>query len=285
MRTPARWYGAKRWLLKYIMPLPSHHTYVEAFGGAGTLLFEKEPSPVEVYNDIDLRLVNFFRMLRDEHQAAVLVPLLELTPYSRDEYISCRNACQKALNGEDFEQHGVEWARRFFVAMHQSFSGLLASGWRHCKVESTRGKSAAVDRWLGAIDRLPEAVQRLREVQIEGQDFSKIIPQYDRKQALFYLDPPYVPEKRVDQKSYGKNEMKPEDHEELVALLLQLNHAMVIVSGYNHPIYHPLVREGWTRRTVTRANMAARVKKGKERKRGVKEALWFSPNYPEEFIH
>lgn len=37
-----------------LLPLiPPHKIYVEPFGGGASLLFAKEPSPVEVYNDID----------------------------------------------------------------------------------------------------------------------------------------------------------------------------------------------------------------------------------------
>jgi len=56
-------------MVKKLLPLiPKHHTYVEVFGGAANLLLAKDPSPVEVYNDIDSGLVNFFRVLRDKNK-------------------------------------------------------------------------------------------------------------------------------------------------------------------------------------------------------------------------
>jgi len=64
MRSPINWVGGKgnmvAKLLKYI---PPHYVYVEVFGGGASLLFAKKPSPVEVYNDIDVNLVNFFRYI------------------------------------------------------------------------------------------------------------------------------------------------------------------------------------------------------------------------------
>ena len=58
--------GGKYNLLKALLPLvPRHHIYVEVFGGAANLLFNKPPSPVEVYNDIDGELVNLFLVVRD----------------------------------------------------------------------------------------------------------------------------------------------------------------------------------------------------------------------------
>ena len=279
MRTPARWYGAKGWLVKHLLPLPDHHTYVEVFGGAATLLFAMEPSPVEVYNDIDHGLVNFFRVLQDKYgftdDGDLLHDFLMLTPHSREEYLFCR----EHWNDEGIDE--VEKARRFFVVMHQSFSGGTTAGWRFCKENSSAGMSAATNRWLGAIDRLPEAIQRLRRVQIDGEDFTKIIKRYDNPKTLFYLDPPYIHSERVDQKSYD-NEMDNLAHQALVEALLPIE-GMAILSGYDHEIYDPLMEAGWRKRYIRRANMAARVKKGGKRAQ-VEECVWFSPTYPKEAI-
>jgi len=56
MNPPIQWFGGKanmrKTLLETINLMPGHRTYVEVFGGAGHLLFAKEPSPVEIYNDL-----------------------------------------------------------------------------------------------------------------------------------------------------------------------------------------------------------------------------------------
>jgi len=280
VRTPARWYGAKGWLVKHLLPLPERHSYVEVFGGAGTLLFAiDEPSPVEVYNDIDGGLVNFFTVLQDRYREGadgrLLRDLLMLTPHSREEYIFCRNNWRAKGIDE------IERARRFFVVMHQSFSGGTTAGWRFSKDNPSGGMSPATNRWLSTIDRLPEAIQRLRRVQIDGEGFEKCIKRYDDPRTLFYLDPPYVHSERVDKTSY-ENEMGDDAHRALVAQLLQIE-GMAILSGYDHEIYAPLVADGWSKRFINRANMAARVKRGDERGRQ-EECVWFSPNYPKTAI-
>jgi DNA adenine methylase len=280
MLTPARWYGAKGWLVKYLLPLPPHHNYVEVFGGAATLLFAiEEPAEVEVYNDIDDGLVNFFTVLQDKYRDGedghLLRDLLLLTPHSRQEYKFCRDNWRAKGIDE------MEKARRFFVVMHQSFSGSTTAGWRFCKANSSGGMSAATSRWLRVIDRLPEAIQRLRRVQIDGEGFEKCIKRYDDPETLFYLDPPYVHSERVDKASYA-NEMSNDQHRALVAALLPIK-GLAVLSGYEHEIYEPLEVAGWRKRLISRPNNAARVKRGG--KRGTQEeCVWFSPNYPKAAI-
>ena len=72
MNAPICWLGGKSRLRKKIIQcLPEHVCYVEVFGGAGWVIFGKEPSKVEVYNDIDGELVNFFRVVKNCHKAFV----------------------------------------------------------------------------------------------------------------------------------------------------------------------------------------------------------------------
>ena len=279
MRTPARWYGAKKWLIKHLLPLPPHRIYVEVFGGAATLLFALDNPNVEidVYNDIDHGLNNFFLVLQDHYQEGdglFLQGLLELTMHSREEYIWCREHWRETNDV-------VEKARRFFVVMHQAYNGGVTSGFRFSKNLTTNGLSPATARWLSAIARLPQAIERLRAVQIEDLDFARCIEKYDAPDAFFYLDPPYIHSERVDKKSYT-NEMDDEDHERLVACLLNIR-GMAVLSGYDHPIYRPLNKAGWTKGMVSRVSNAPSVKKGGERGKQ-REFLWFSPNYPKEFI-
>ena len=77
------WYGGKfnhlNWLLNL---LPQTHHYCEPFGGSAAVLLNREPSPVETYNDLDGEVVNFFRVLRDNTDE--LIKAIALTPFSRE---------------------------------------------------------------------------------------------------------------------------------------------------------------------------------------------------------
>src|SRR5271166_1742362 len=85
--SPITWFGGKSRLAPRIIGyFPPHKTYVELFGGSAAVLLAKEPSPVEVFNDIDNQLFNLFRVLRDDRAFRRLQRGIELTLYSRAEF-------------------------------------------------------------------------------------------------------------------------------------------------------------------------------------------------------
>jgi len=204
---------------KILQLFPPHRVYVEPFGGGASLLFAKEPSPVEVYNDVDSGLVNLFRVLRDPTRFEQFQRLVSLTPYSREEFCFCRETWEKC--DEDLER-----AYRWFVVARMSFSGHFGGSWGFAVSASDRGMSTVCSSWLAAIEGLPQVHARLMRVQIEHSDFRRIITTYDTPETLFYCDPPYMPATR---KSGGyRHEMAESDHEELVALLLQVKGMVVL---------------------------------------------------------
>jgi len=224
-------------LLKLLPPHGSYKIYVEPFGGGASLLFAKKPSPVEVYNDLDEDLVNFFRVLRNEEKFKKFYHKVALTPYSRKEFYDCRETWSQC-------EDEVERAYRWYVVARMSFSGRFGMSWSFAVSASTRGMPETASKWLSIIEMLPEIHQRIMRVQIECDDFRKIIETYDTPETLFYMDPPYVPDTRRD--GGYKHEMTLEDHKELVEILLNVK-GKVMLSGYAHPVYESLEKAGWHR--------------------------------------
>ena len=174
---------------KLLNLVPEHQVYVEAFAGGASLLFAKQAASLEVLNDLDSGVVNFYRVLRDPEKFERFHQLVSLTPFSREEY------CLFKATWRDCEDD-VERAYRWFVIVRQCFGGMIGTGFG----VSTKGRhgsmAAKVAGYLSAIDRLPEISQRLMRVQIENEDFRKILKRYDGPETLFYLDPPYVTDTR-----------------------------------------------------------------------------------------
>lgn len=238
LRSPIRYFGGKcNFVSKLLDFIPPHKIYVEVFGGGASLLFAKKPSPIEVYNDIDSNIVNLFRVLRDKEKFEEFYRLACLTPYSREEYKYCK------VNLDNCNDD-IERAWMFYVLARQCFGGSINSGWGFAVARSYRGMAEACSKWLSAVENLPAIHQRIMRVQIENDDFRKIIPRYDTEETFFYIDPPYVPDTRKSGKY--KHEMTVEDHRDLVNLLLNVK-GKVLLSGYKHEVYKPLEDAGWDR--------------------------------------
>lgn len=220
------WYGGKFSHLEWLLPLlPACHHYCEPFAGSAAVLLNREPSPVETYNDIDGDVVNFFRVLRDKPDD--LARAIALTPFSREEF-------HLAIYGDTEDVSDVELARRFYVRARQARTGLAQTAtlgrWANCKETSRAGMSGVVSRWLGGVEGLGDIAERLLRVQIENRPAVDVIRLYDGKDTLFYCDPPYLHGTRGDAKAYGF-EMSDEEHAAL-ALVLRSIQGKAAVSGY-----------------------------------------------------
>jgi DNA adenine methylase len=238
---PLRWVGGKQRLVSKLLPLiPSHQTYVEVFAGGAALFFAKETSPIEVINDLDSGLVNFYRVIRDKKKFEQFRLAIALSPYAREEYDNCRETWWQCENE-------VEKARRWFVVARQCFCGIFGSSFGVGIKNGSKGMATNVACYLNTIDLLPEISARMMRVQIENKSFEEIIKQYDRPKTFFYLDPPYVADTRKSPKVYA-HEMTNEDHQMLVEVLMKIK-GKAMLSGYANEIYEPLEKAGWEKFT------------------------------------
>jgi DNA adenine methylase len=248
--------------LEWLLPLlPSAHHYCEPFGGSAAVLLNRQPAPVETYNDLDGDVVNFFKVLREQPED--LVRLISLTPFSREEFYL-------SLEKHRGDVNGLEKARLFFVRARQVRTGLAQTAslgrWANCKNTSRGGMAGVVSRWLGSVRDLPEIANRLLRVQIENRPAPELIKLYDDKKTLFYCDPPYPHNSRGDNKAY-QFEMNDKEHEELANVLRQCK-GKVAISGYRCGLMNGLYA-GWRR-------IDAAPKKCHSIKKTRQEALWLN---------
>lgn len=260
LRPPVKWHSGKYYLAGRIAALfAPHHTYVEPFGGAASVLLNKEPAPVEVYNDLDGRITRLFRVLRDRGEE--FRSLLALTPYSEAEFRQAERPCDDELEG----------ARRDFIRWRQSHGGRGGS-FSLTRHRSRRGMADVVSGYLSSIDEgLPAVIERLRTVQVLCRPALDVIRAWDGPDTLFYCDPPYLPETRAGgSRDVYVVEMTAEDHRGLAAVLRQCR-GKVVLSGYPSALYDELY-EGWRTVSIDIANHAAG---GKAKGREV-ERLWLN---------
>jgi DNA adenine methylase len=236
IRRPAlRYYGGKWKLAPWIIShFPEHQCYVEPFGGAGSVLLRKRPSKIEVYNDLNDEIVNYFRVLRERPDE--LIRAIDLTPYSRSEFLLCQEPCEDEL----------ERARRTIIWACQGrgrVGNREPGGWRSSKIISTRPKTPAED-WKN-FGHLYEIAERFKFVYIENDDANKILDRYDSSLALFYVDPPYLMQVRGKRIARYRHEYDDDEHIKLADHLHKME-GMVIVSGYRCDFYDELYG-GWVR--------------------------------------
>lgn len=259
---PVTWFGSKSRLVKQITRhFPRHQTFVDVFGGSGAILLGKPPSKVEVYNDLNSKMATLYRVLADPVKSKKLEHQLTFTPYSRAEFEHCKQ-------GVDAVDDDIEIARQMIVIQRQSHGG-LGKQWSYCVDAPAAGYSASVRKFHAGIERLTEVARRVRKVQVENLHWDDVLTRYDRENTLFYLDPPYVPENRVN--GEYEHEMTLADHVRLVGHLSELKgHA--VLSGYIHPVYEPLETLGWRR-----VDIDVIASTSKHRAKRI-ESLWLSPS-------
>lgn len=212
------WIGGKKHLRKAILerfPTDEVGRYIEVFGGAGWVLFakEKQPGQLEVYNDINGNLVNLFRCVK--YHCGEVQKELDWALTSREVFLDCLE--QVNMRGMTDIQRAV----RFLYLIKISFG-------KNCEGYATDAKNIS-----NVVPFLAQVQQRLQGVNIEHKDFADLIRVYDRKNALFYLDPPYM-----GAEGYYDSPFSAEDHQRLKAILEGVKGRFIL--SYND---QPMVRE------------------------------------------
>jgi DNA adenine methylase len=175
---PLPYIGGKHRLAAQIIALfPEHTTYVEAFAGGAQVFFRKEPSTVEVLNDLDYEIVNFYRVCQSHYEE--LVRYLRFTVASRQWFALLRATDPATLTD-------IQRAARFLYLQKNAFGGLVVKQNFHYGVTKPSNFNPS---------RIPEIIQaaneRLAHAQIESLPYEETLEKYDRPTTLFYLDPPY----------------------------------------------------------------------------------------------
>lgn len=190
MKTPITYYGGKQTLIKYLLPLiPPHKLYCEPFFGGGALFFAKPRSEVEVINDLNGEVVNFFTVVQSKF--GELQKQIKATPHSRRLF---KQASVIYEHPDMFTPVQRAWA--FWVLTNQGFAGMVTS-WGFGRDNS---KEVALERKREGFSK--EYADRLKTVQMECNDALKVIDRCDNPDTFFYIDPPYFNSDQGHYKGY-----------------------------------------------------------------------------------
>lgn len=229
-KTPITYYGGKQKLVPEIIPrIPTHNSYVEPFCGGAAIFFSKKPSDIEVLNDTNKELINFYRVVQNDFTS--LEKEVRITLHSRDLH---RKAWVINNNPDMFSEVKRAWA--LWILSSQSFCAQLDGNWGYDKTNNRTTKLIQSKK-----DRFTEALAiRLQNVQIESTDALYIIRSRDTKDTFFYCDPPYYNSDCGHYDGYSID-----DYENLLKVLSQIK-GKFLLSSYPSEILQSYAKEhGW----------------------------------------
>jgi len=237
LKYPGGKWRIAEWIISFF---PEHKVYCEPFFGSGAVFFNKKPCYIETINDVDGNIVNLFKVARD--YPLELATLINLTPFSRDEFISCY---EMAIDDP------IEKARRTVVRYHQSFgtSNSRKKSWRNVQ---TYGGPRCATMWNDLPESVIKCCERLKEAQIENIDAIELIMRYNSSDTLIYCDPPYL--QNLRKRNMYSCEFNDKQHETLLDVL-KSSKSKIVLSGYDSELYNKELSEWNTAEIDTIAQM------------------------------
>ena len=250
LRPVFKCHGGKFYLRKYVIGhFPKNYTqlkYVEGCGGAASVLLNKDRSAAEIYNDAD---------------PSIAAVVQELAADDPEEFI--QDVKNVEYNEENFQKSKSAPATDAVAELvRRRFS---RGGLRQAFAWSERlrgGRPGDLNAWETFKCEIMRIAERLRGVQVYCMPVSELVERFDAEDALFYIDPPYLPATRQARKVYSV-EMTEEEHVELAHRLNKAK-GKVVLSGYQSPLYTKMYKE-WDLTCRPIANHAGQNKSKQKR--------------------
>lgn len=209
-----RYVGSKTQLAKTIIKLLDYNktTYIELFGGTATVLLNKPPHKIEIYNDTNQNLFNLF--------STIASPSLFPIFYSKTQLLLFHENIFRTLKSYN-PSNQIESALKTFILSNMSVNG---NGYSFGY--SVKRNNAEVLQ--NKIKKLIKAYERLKSVQILNKDFTIILEKIkNNPDVILYADPPYI-----DKEHYYKSSKNI--HTTLAHYLNQAPYKFIL-SYYPHP--------------------------------------------------
>lgn len=183
MRTPITYYGGKQGLSgRIIEMIPRHRIYCEPFFGGGAVFFAKGKSEIEVINDKNEMLMNFYQICRKNFSE--LQKMIQYSLHSESEFLKAKDIYNNRIDSNDIEKAWALW-----ILSHECHAASLHGGWRYCNGSAGTHLGRVLRKKRGEFTK--KLYDRLSEVQISCRDAIKVIRNRDSVDTFFYLDPPY----------------------------------------------------------------------------------------------
>ncbi len=229
LKTPISYYGGKQQMLPHILPLiPEHRIYTEAFAGGLAVYWAKDPAAVEVINDIDGEIVNFYYQLKTNFD--VLEQQIQSTLHSRQSY---EDAVVIYNRPHLFSAVRRAWA--FWILTAEGFASKIGS-WGYDRDGTTTKKVINKKKQF-----LEVLANRLETTQIECNDANKVIFSRDTPDTFHLVDPPYINSNQGHYSGYAESHFRS-----TLEVLAQCNGKFMLCSYPSELLKQFRKEHGWT---------------------------------------
>lgn len=235
-----KWVGGKRQLLQDLrsrFPV-TYADYHEPFIGGGAVFFKLEPAAGSI-NDLNRRLINFYRIIRDHPEQ--LIQENHNHAYEEEYYYDARDRFNELhkLDARSTDER-IEEASLLLYLNRAGYNGLYrenSSGefnvpfGRHSNPDFVRER------------QIRTASNLLTDIDIHNRDFDYILDQANEGD-LVYFDPPYQPvSQTADFTQYQSDGFDKDDQRRLRDLAVELDEKGVHVVISNSPPVGDLYEE------------------------------------------
>ncbi len=237
MDTPITYYGGKQRLSSMIVDMmPPHKIYCEPFFGGGAVFFRKPKAGMEVINDHDDTLINFYLQVQNNFEE--LQALVRNTLHSEGMYLHAKDVWNGRVEATDVEKAWAVW-----LITNGSYTGSMHGGWKWCNGKSGSHAGIALRNKRNKFQKALH--DRLSDVQISCRDAIRVIQDRDSEETFFYLDPPYP---GCYQQHYSGYTHK--DLYDLLQVLSVIKGKFILSNYWCQVIRWHVVKHGWNFREI-----------------------------------
>jgi len=158
--------------------LPEHKTYVEPFAGGAAVFWSKRPSEAEVLNDKDPDIAFCYRFIKN-------LTSEQKKKLRRKNWVIDEETYKRLVKLETDDP-----VEKFYKIIYLQRGAL--------GIPRTSALPGHIGRHINIVADLDRYKGRLKDVVIKSTDYSNIIDEYDSKDTVFYLDPPYFNQAQRD---------------------------------------------------------------------------------------
>lgn len=232
MNTPITYYGGKQKLAERIISkIPEHKIYVEPYFGGGAVFFKKNKSYLEVINDNNEFLINFYYVSQNNYPE--LKQLIDLSLHSESLFHFAKDIYNSRIESTEIEKAWSIWYLTNF-----SFNGSMHGGWKWSNGRSGSHEGIYVENKKNNFSIAVN--ERLKNVSISCRDALTVIKNRDTEDTFFYIDPPYPGSCQQHYRGFTHKDLY-----DLLDVLSKIKGKFILSNYWSQTLKYFIIKNGW----------------------------------------